>query len=119
MFYRVEASPERLSELRDRLAASELVEAAFVKPGTELPAINDMAAAPEEPPPASPDFSARQIYLNAAPAGVDARWAWTQSGGRGNDVRIFDVEGNWRFTHEDLTQNQGGIVGGSPLAGVD
>jgi len=78
-----------------------------------------MAAAPEEPPPASPDFSARQIYLNAAPAGVDARWAWTQSGGRGNDVRIFDVEGNWRFTHEDLTQNQGGIVGGSPLAGVD
>jgi hypothetical protein len=119
VFYRVEAPTERLAELRDRLAASELVEAAFVKPGTELPAINDMAAAPEEPPPASPDFSARQIYLNAAPAGVDARWAWTQSGGRGNDVRIFDVEGNWRFTHEDLTQNQGGIVGGSPLAGVD
>ena len=42
-----------------------------------------MTAAPEEPPPATPDFSARQIYLDAAPSGIDARWAWTQSGGRG------------------------------------
>ena len=119
MFYRVEAPAERLQELRDRLAASELVDAAFVKPGTELPAINDMAAAPEEPPPATPDFSARQMYLDAAPGGIDARWAWTQAGGRGRDVRIIDIEGNWRFTHEDLTQNQGGVVGGTPLAGVD
>ena len=78
-----------------------------------------MTAAPEEPPPATPDFSARQIYLDAAPGGIDARWAWTQSGGRGRDVRIIDVEGNWRFTHEDLTQNQGGVVGGTPIAGVD
>src|SRR6187401_2227490 len=83
VFYRVEAPTERLAELRDRLAASEHVDAAFIKPSTELPIINEMAAAPEEPPPASPDFTARQIYLNAAPAGVDARWAWTQSGGRG------------------------------------
>ncbi len=119
VFYRVDAPAEQLPELRDRLAASEHVEAAFIKPGTELPVINDMAAAPEEPPPASPDFSARQIYLNAAPAGVDARWAWTQSGGRGRDIRIIDVEGNWRFTHEDLNQNQGGVVAGSPIAGVD
>jgi len=119
VFYRIEAPRERLPELRDRLAASEHIDAAFIKPSTELPVINDMAAAPEEPPPASPDFSARQIYLNAAPAGVDARWAWTQSGGRGRDIRIIDVEGNWRFTHEDLTQNQGGVVGGSPVAGVD
>ena len=45
--------------------------------------LNDMAPAPEEPPPATPDFTARQIYLDAAPGGVDARWAWTQAGGRG------------------------------------
>lgn len=119
VFYRVDAPAERLEELRERLAASELVEGAFLKPSAELPFINDMTAAPEEPPPASPDFTARQIYLNAAPAGVDARWAWTQAGGRGRDIRIIDIEGNWRFTHEDLSQNQGGIVAGTPHAGVD
>jgi subtilisin family serine protease len=108
-----------MNELRAQLAKHELVDAAYVKPGVELPRINDMAAAPEEPPPASPDLSARQIYLNAAPSGIDARWAWTQAGGRGRNIRIIDIEGAWRFTHEDLTQNQGGVVAGTMIAGVD
>jgi hypothetical protein len=119
VFYRVDAPPERLKELRNQLAASELVEAAYLKPAVELPQVNDMTAAPEEPPPATPDYTARQIYLNAAPSGIDARWAWTQTGGRGRDIRIIDIEGAWRFTHEDLTQNQGGVVGGTPINGVD
>ena len=119
VFYKVEVPEGRMAQLQAELARNELVEAAFVKPGVELPRINDMAAAPEEPPPATPDLSARQIYLNAAPSGVDARWAWTQAGGRGRDIRIIDVEGAWRFTHEDLTQNQGGVVAGTMLAGVD
>ena len=119
VFYRVEAPTERLEDLRDELANTELVEAAFIKPAVELPRINDMAAAPEEPPPATADFSPRQIYLDAAPAGVDARWAWTQAGGRGRDIRIIDIEGDWRFTHEDLTQNQGGVVAGTRQTGID
>ena len=102
VFYKVEVPESRMDQLQGELAKNELVEAAFVKPGVECPRINDMAAAPEEPPPATPDLTARQIYLNAAPSGVNARWAWTQSGGRGRDIRIIDVEGNWRFTHEDL-----------------
>ena len=118
VFYKVEVPDERMDELQAQLAKNELVEAAFVKPSVELPRINDMAAAPEEPPPATPDLTARQIFLNAAPSGIDARWAWTQAGGRGRNIRIIDVEGNWRFTHEDLTQNQGGVVAGTPLAGV-
>jgi hypothetical protein len=103
--YRIDAPPER-PELRDRLARNELIEAAYIKPAVELPAINDMVAAPEEPPPATP-------------AGIDARWAWTQAGGRGRDIRIIDIEGAWRFSHEDLTQNQGGVVAGTQIAGVD
>jgi hypothetical protein len=31
VFYRVDALPERVEELRDRLSTSELVEAAFLK----------------------------------------------------------------------------------------
>ena len=120
VYYRIDVPTERMAQLRDELASKELVEAAFVKPPVELPAaINDMVAAPEEPPPATPDYTARQIYLDAPPAGVNARWAWTQAGGRGRDVRIIDVEGNWRFSHEDLTQNQGGVVGGTPGAYTD
>ena len=119
VFYRVDAPPERFDELREQLSRSELIEGAFVKPPVELPRLNDMEAAPDEPPPATPDFTARQIYLDAPPSGIDARWAWTQAGGRGRDIRIIDVEGAWRFTHEDLTQNQGGVVGGSQINGVD
>lgn len=119
VFYRVDAPAERLEELRERLSESELVEAAFLKPAVELPQLNDMTAAPEEPPPATPDFTARQIYLDPPPSGIDARWAWTQAGGRGRDIRITDIEGAWRFTHEDLTQNQGGVVAGTSIAGVD
>jgi hypothetical protein len=85
-----------------------------VKPPAEPPQINDMAPVPEEAPPATPDFVSRQRYLDAAPGGVDARFAWTLAGGRGANVRIIDVEGAWRFSHEDLTQNQGGVVGGAP-----
>lgn len=118
VFYRVDAPAERLEELREQLSASELIEAAFLKPAAELPRINDMVAAPDEPPPATPDFVARQIYLNPPPSGVDARWAWTQAGGRGRDVRIIDIEGAWRFTHEDLMQHQGGVVGGTQIDGV-
>jgi hypothetical protein len=119
VFYKVEAPAARFDELQAQLSSSELIEAAFVKPAVELPRLNNMAAAPEEPPPATPDLTARQIFLDPPPSGIDARWAWTQAGGRGRDIRIIDIEGNWRFTHEDLTQNQGGVVAGTALAGVD
>jgi hypothetical protein len=113
-FYKVDAAPERLDELQAQLLASDVVAAAYVKPPTE-PAgfLNDMAPAADEAPPATPDFSSRQGYLDASPGGVEARWAWTQAGGRGDGIRIIDIEGAWRFSHEDLTVSQGGVVGGT------
>ena len=85
-----------------------------MKPPAEPPLINDMAPAAVEAPPTTPDLTSRQVYLEPAPSGIDARHAWTLRGGRGEDVRVIDIEGAWRFTHEDLTQNQGGVVGGVP-----
>ncbi|HLL47996.1 MAG TPA: S8 family serine peptidase [Longimicrobiaceae bacterium] len=121
IFYRVEAPDAQLDELAEALRDQDAVEAAFVKPPA-VPAVldelNDMAPAADEAPPATADFTARQTYLDAAPAGVDARWAWTQPGGGGGDVRIIDVEGAWRFTHEDLLQGHGGVVGGTQIADV-
>lgn len=115
-YYKVEADGN-LEAIAEALRATEPVEAAYVKPGAEPPLWRQdggaaAAAASMDVPPASPDFTNRQGYLNAAPEGVDARWAWTQPGGRGANVRIIDIEGEWRFSHEDLTQNQGGVIGG-------
>ena len=114
LFYRVEAPNERLDDLAERMREEEVVQAAYVKPPASPPqeAINEMTPRNEEPA-ATPDFTARQDYQDAAPAGVDARFAWTRPGGRGAGVRIIDIEGAWRFTHEDLTQGQGGVIGGT------
>lgn len=112
-YYRVQAPDERLDALAKRLRSMDIVEAAYVKPAAELAQkINELLPKPEEAPPSTPDFTSRQKYLDPAPVGIDARYAWTQPGGGGQNVRIIDIEGAWRFTHEDLLKNQGGVVGG-------
>ena len=113
VYYRVHdhgADPQALAE---ELASHEAISGAYVKPPAEPPELNDMAPAPGDAPPATADFTSRQGYLDAAPGGIDARAAWTVTGGGGAGVRIIDIEGAWRFTHEDLLQNQGGVIGGT------
>jgi hypothetical protein len=116
-YFHVAAPDEQLDTLAASLLKRDEVEAAYVKPKGEPPVaegINDMAPSDDEAPAATPDFTGRQLYLEAAPGGVDARYAWQFSGGRGQGVRITDCEWGWRFTHEDLIQNQGGVVIGTP-----
>lgn len=117
VYYRVEAAESQdLAALAARLREQEPVQGAYVKPPTALPLrLNAMAALADEPPVATPSFEARQGYLNAAPGGIEARWAWTRAGGEGAGVAVIDVEGAWRFTHEDLLQNQGGVVAGPQI----
>lgn len=122
-FYHVEADEESLDELAETLAELDTVEAAYVKPPAELAeaanvsdALNAMTPLSGEPPIATPDFQANQIYLNAAPAGVDAHYAWTLPGGRGANVKAIDCEWGWQFTHEDLLQNSMGVVVGTGLS---
>lgn len=139
--YHVEAPDDRLDELAEELNETTAIEAAYVKPAPALATvtsssrrpratktankknqtvtadqINDMMPTGSEAPPVSPDFVSRQGYLDAAPAGIDARYAWTQPGGRGSGVRVIDCEWGWRFTHEDLGINQGGVVVGTASA---
>jgi len=64
--------------------------------------------------PAPPrDFVALQGYLDPAPDGIDARFAWTRPGGRGQGITIVDVESGWNFQHEDLRRKQIGVVFGA------
>jgi hypothetical protein len=115
-FYRVIAENQQLDALAGRLLETEVVEAAFVKPPALPPVIFEDAVLPPNPepaPPVTPNFNSRQIYLDPAPAGIDARFAASVMGGKGLGVRIIDIEGAWRFSHEDLLQNQGGVIGGT------
>jgi len=50
----------------------------------------------------------QQIYLQAAPEGVDAFYVWPKldgtgfKGGSGEGQRLLDIEYGWRLDHEDL-----------------
>jgi hypothetical protein len=50
------------------------------------------------------------LYIDPAPIGIDARWAWTRPGGNGSGIRIVDIEWNWRVTHEDLESTVGTVA---------
>jgi hypothetical protein len=113
VYYHVEAPEGDLADLAEELAGTEGVQAAYVKPAGEPPVLNDMQPSPEDAPPSTPDFVGNQLYLEPAPGGVDARYAWTWPGGGGAGVSIVDCEWGWRFDHEDLTVGQGGIVVGT------
>lgn len=112
---------EALAEAAAELNEHDDVAYAYVIPPPE-PALDPDAPEPavsDAPAPAvTPDFTAMQVYLNAAPDGVDARWAWTRPGGRGTGIHVIDVEGAWRFTHEDLIVNQGGVIAGTESTDV-
>ena len=116
-FYHIDADEDKLETLVAELQAHDMVEAAYIAPPAEPPVIMDAEAAPdfaEEAPPTTPNYVARQLYLDPAPGGINAKLAWTYSGGKGTNIRIIDIEGAWRYTHEDLIQNQGGVIGGTP-----
>ncbi len=122
-FYSVAVEPAKMKKLAADLLNDPTVQAAYVKPPASPPIwLDDEAKTAVVPPDGeqvpTAHFIARQLYLEVAPGGIDARYAWTRAGGKGQGVRIVDVEGAWRFTHEDLLQNQGGVIGGTPSADI-
>lgn len=96
LYYELRVTPGtragEVADLLDALNALGSVETAYAEPPPALPVS----------PPATPDFQSMQGYLDPAPEGIDALYAWTQAGGTGEDVKIVDVEGGWRTTHEDM-----------------
>jgi hypothetical protein len=115
IFYKVTGSSKSLAQLASALRELQLVQSAYIKPGAELPFIDTGEQVINGPPSLNPtpDLTRFQEFLNPASAGgLDARYAWTKTGGTGKDVNIIDIEGAWRFSHEDLVENPSGCVGG-------
>jgi hypothetical protein len=122
-YFHIAAPESQLDGLANELRTHPSVDAAYVKPPAEPPVMAisrsrtmhiGLSVPPSHAPAAaSPDWTHGQIYLDAAPAGVDARFAWTKPGGLGEGVQIIDCEWNWNLQHEDLRLNKRGVLVGS------
>jgi hypothetical protein len=65
------------------------------------------------PPPVNPSDDPRntnQHYEDAAPTGIDVRWAWAQADGSG--VGFVDMERGWTLNHEDLVAAGISVISG-------
>lgn len=97
----VEASDRSTAdELVRSLLRMALVEEAYVEAGPVPPPV----AAADDP------RSINQGYLDAAPEGIDARWAWALTDGAG--VGFVDLEQGWSLDHEDLAGAGISIISG-------
>ncbi len=90
-FFKLE-SEQKGEELADKLNQLDIVEIAYLAP---IPK-------PADIPPTTSSFQGQQTYLNKAPGGIDAKYAWSKPGGKGDLVKIIDIEGGWNLNHEDL-----------------
>ncbi len=53
-------------------------------------------------PPTAPDFTANQGYLREAASGHGSTVLWAWPGGRGQSLRVCDLEYSWNLDHVDL-----------------
>lgn len=82
-----------LEELVRTLQQMPEVELAYLEEAVLDPVVDD----------SNDTYAGGQDYLDAAPVGIDARWAWTQLNGEGAGVGFIDLEQGWFLSHEDLT----------------
>ena len=116
-FYYVDVPAESVEELIAALRRTSTIVSAYVKSPTDVATLRVPVPRIAEPPPVTPDFSARQKYLGPAPRGIGASDAWTRPGGRGDGVQIIDVEKAWNFGHEEFPAG-GDVFAGSPVDDV-
>ena len=83
------------------------------KASLELLATDPLINAADDP------YNATQDYLDAAPDGINARWAWTQANGEGSGIGFIDLEQGWYPGHEDFTSKAPTILYGDNKDGVN
>lgn len=93
-YFYIDAPPEtNLEALAKVLMTWPAIETVYVdRPGPD-PVVN-AADDPRWP---------NQGYLDMAPDGIDAEYAWGFAGGDGAGQGLIDLERGWTFNHEDLT----------------
>jgi subtilase family protein len=82
--------------VRVRLIACLLAAVVLTTPATHPSRVKADDRVPQE-------LEVFQGYLDPAPFGMDVRYAWTLPGGKGENVKIVDIELNWNLNHNELT----------------
>lgn len=90
----------------DLLAGKEFVEEVYIESGPTPPPSNSVNFADDT-------YSAHQTYLDAAPVGIDAKYAWQHTDGSG--VGVVDLEQGWTLDHEDLRDRAITLISGQSL----
>lgn len=104
LFYFVhlpQMQPEEAQRALQTLAKHRIIETAYFQP---IP-----HNAVDKPPTTTISVTNSQGYVTAAPAGIDAAFARNFAGGRGENVRVADIEFGWNTNHEDLPPMAFGI----------
>ncbi|HET7698372.1 MAG TPA: S8 family serine peptidase [Vicinamibacterales bacterium] len=101
-------APDRIEEVIKRLSSLPEVDRAYRELSTSDPLVN----------PVDDDYAADQDYLDPAPVGIDARWAWTQANSEGAGIAFVDLEQGWFPNHEDLVGKGPTLIYGDNRDGI-
>jgi subtilisin family serine protease len=102
------ASPERAERLARRLESFDEIEVAYVQatplpPGAYASHVDHSEISKAAAPLAvTPDFTGTQFYLGTAPGGFGIKAMRNEPGGRGQGIRVLDIQYSWNVNHEDL-----------------
>jgi serine protease len=100
--------PGDIDQIVARLNEMPEVDLAYRELAVSDPIVNDI----------DDTYAVGQTYLDPAPTGFDARWAWTQPNGEGAGVAVVDLEQGWFLTHEDLAGTAPTLIYGDNRDGV-
>ncbi|MCP1164899.1 MULTISPECIES: S8 family serine peptidase [Bacillus] len=102
---------EQEEELVDKLKTSSLIEDVYVKKQEKITPPEVQPLSVSFNPNSNPRYK-KQGYLDAAPYGINASFAWGVQGGNGSDITFVDMEYGWLLNHEDLVHQNIELMSG-------
>lgn len=109
-YYIVETQDDiDVQALLTKIEKSSLVETAYLQEEEAPPAERwpNLSVNPYDEPRLT-----RQGYLEPAPLGINAPYAWSIKGGDGKGTTFVDMEYGWLFNHEDLVNQKIELISG-------
>lgn len=109
-YYIVETQDDiDVQALLTKIEKSTLIETAYLQEEEAPPAerLPNLSVNPYDEPRLT-----RQGYLEPAPLGINAPYAWSIKGGDGKGTTFVDMEYGWLFNHEDLVNQKIELISG-------
>ncbi len=110
-YYILQNQNSGYEEIVDKLKASSLIEDVYMKKQEKIMPPEVQSSSVALNPNNNPRFK-KQGYLEAAPYGINAPFAWGIQGGNGNGITFVDMEYGWLLNHEDLAHQNIELMSG-------